>query len=148
MSDPNFENIGDRASHLVEELSELIKEVCKAQRFGWDAAYGGITNRERAQSELDDVLKRCKEVGLKISVETEPEAEHASTHLCLKRHNRDEAPPQASRILILRRLYGGGYVLDDDYILLWLKWIPDKAIVAWFGPLPKPEDLLLSGGEE
>lgn len=66
MSDPKYEHIGDRTDHLLEELFEFGKEVCKAKRFGWDVSYEGKTNRQRAQLELDDLLKRCIEVGLVV----------------------------------------------------------------------------------
>lgn len=63
MSDPRFENIGSPIVKLIEELSELIQELCKADRFGWTNYHPKepyLTNRERVEKEWRDVL-RAKE---------------------------------------------------------------------------------------
>ncbi len=36
MSHPDFKHIGSPAVRLIEECGELIKAICKAERFGYD----------------------------------------------------------------------------------------------------------------
>jgi len=40
---------------LIEELSEVQKELSKCLRFGPEHRYNGVSNLERALSELEDV---------------------------------------------------------------------------------------------
>lgn len=42
-------------THLNEECSEVIKEGCKALRFGLGGEYQGLTTRQRLVSEIADV---------------------------------------------------------------------------------------------
>ena len=35
MSDPKFKSIGNITTRMIEEAAEIIKSVCKAERFGW-----------------------------------------------------------------------------------------------------------------
>ena len=60
MSDPKFKNIGTPETRLIEELSELIQIVCKAQRFGWDSYHPNdpsLNNLELARKEWGDVTE-------------------------------------------------------------------------------------------
>lgn len=53
-------------SCLSEECSEIIKNVCKAQRFGLDSTYKDETNRDKIISELNDfmgVVRILQEIG-------------------------------------------------------------------------------------
>lgn len=69
MSDPKYMNIGEPATCLVEECSELIqscsyliKIICKAQRFGYLNYHPDTperTNIDHINAEIDDVMRRC-----------------------------------------------------------------------------------------
>ena len=58
MSDPRFIDIGHPAVLVIEECSELIKALCKAQRFGWmnyHPSQPERTNRMAVEEEMLDV---------------------------------------------------------------------------------------------
>ena len=62
--DDRYKNIGTVPTRTVEECSELIKAICKADRFGWENYIPGTNQRnlERVKDELHDVMYRCKEL--------------------------------------------------------------------------------------
>lgn len=70
--------LNGRLVHLVEECSEVIKEICKAQRFGlngdadWIDA-GEMPPKKRILNEIADVRRACDlvEADLKRSPEGE-----------------------------------------------------------------------------
>lgn len=60
MSDPKFKDIGSPSIKVIEECSELIKAVCKAERFGFLNHHPDRpekTNRDEIRAEMDDVVE-------------------------------------------------------------------------------------------
>lgn len=58
MSHPDYKHIGDPAIRLIEELSELIKVICKEERFGWYNWHPdrpNLTNLDELRNEWVDV---------------------------------------------------------------------------------------------
>ena len=57
MSHPDYENIGSPPVRFVEECSEIIKAVCKGERFGWQNWHPQrkLNNLEELKSEWMDV---------------------------------------------------------------------------------------------
>ena len=53
---PKYAHIGAADDKLIEEMSELTKELCKVKRFGMSN-----DNRERIILEIGDVEYRLKE---------------------------------------------------------------------------------------
>lgn len=55
---------------MIEELSEVTKEICKAQRFGLHDTNPttGITNSEAIQEELLDVIYIAERLGYTINM--------------------------------------------------------------------------------
>jgi hypothetical protein len=51
MSHPDYIDIGTPPTKMIEECSELIQALCKADRFGWSKE-----NIGRIDAEIDDVL--------------------------------------------------------------------------------------------
>jgi len=64
MSDPKYKYMGHPAVRTLEECSELIQALCKAQRFGWLSKNPivGITNWELCKKEITDVLEVVTEL--------------------------------------------------------------------------------------
>jgi hypothetical protein len=61
-----YKNIGTPNVCLIEECSELIKILCKVERFGWDNWHpkdkNKIPNSVLVWEEMDDVEFRMKQV--------------------------------------------------------------------------------------
>ena len=60
MSDPRFANIGSPSIKVIEECSELIQAICKAERFGYLNYHPDRpdkTNRDEIKAEMDDVVE-------------------------------------------------------------------------------------------
>lgn len=61
-----YKDVGDPVVKVIEECSELIKIICKAERFGWDNWHPDdptkTTNRELAKREMDDVVEAFEEL--------------------------------------------------------------------------------------
>jgi len=69
MSDPQFRNVGKVADRTIEECSELIKELCKARRFGWDNWHPKEPkklNVKRVYDEIQDVKSVIDELEMSI----------------------------------------------------------------------------------
>ena len=64
MSDPKYAHIGRPAIKLIEECSELIKAVCKGDRFGWEKHHPDrdMSNLEELINEWEDVQMRYWEL--------------------------------------------------------------------------------------
>lgn len=63
--DRRFENIGPVQVCLIEECSELIQAIMKAERFGYDNYNPDtpqITNAEQIRTEINDVRARCDQM--------------------------------------------------------------------------------------
>ena len=63
MVHPKFKDIGDPAIRLIEECSELIKAVCKGERFGWKNFHPDRkqTNLIELHNEWGDLQRSYKE---------------------------------------------------------------------------------------
>ena len=60
MSDPRFANIGSPSIKVIEECSELIQAICKAERFGYLNHHPdrpNKTNRDEIKAKMDDVIE-------------------------------------------------------------------------------------------
>lgn len=60
MSDKTYKHIGSPSIRVIEECSELIKAVCKAERFGYLNHHPdrpNRTNRDEIRAEMDDVVE-------------------------------------------------------------------------------------------
>ena len=61
MTNPKYQHIGSIDHRLIEECAELIKAICKAERFG----YGNFhPNRPKDswKTNRDDILKEIEDV--------------------------------------------------------------------------------------
>ena len=59
MCDPKFKDIGKPSIRVIEECAEVIKAVCKAERFGFSNNHPdrpNKTNRDEIKAEMDDVV--------------------------------------------------------------------------------------------
>ena len=65
MSNTKFLKIGSIEYRTIEECSELIQEICKAKRFGYDASHPndlGRMNAQRVYDEIQDVRQCINEL--------------------------------------------------------------------------------------
>ncbi|HDY66789.1 MAG TPA: hypothetical protein ENH85_03240 [Candidatus Scalindua sp.] len=66
MINTKYEHVGDSITKLIEECSELIHILCKAERFGWDNWHPDDpekkTNKSLVLSEIIDVEKQIREL--------------------------------------------------------------------------------------
>lgn len=71
MAHPDYQAVGTPSTRLIEECSELIKALCKAERFGlFDShpATPTVTNRDAILSEIADVERVIAEVRSKLTI--------------------------------------------------------------------------------
>ncbi len=65
-----YKDVGSPEINVIEECAELIKIICKAERFGIDSRNPLIpnvdTNRQRILQEINDVKDRCDRLTKKI----------------------------------------------------------------------------------
>ena len=76
MSNPKYANIGDPEDKVVEELSELIaectnliKEICKARRFGYFNYHPDEPpkmNIDRIKGEMSDCVESFERLEVKL----------------------------------------------------------------------------------
>ena len=69
MSHPKYKHIGDPAIRLIEECSELIKSICKGQRFGWSSFHPDlpkITNEDKMDAEMKDITEAYNDLKKRI----------------------------------------------------------------------------------
>lgn len=62
---PDYQQVGTPSTRLIEECSELIKALCKAERFGlfdYHPATPDVTNRDAILAEIADVERMIAEV--------------------------------------------------------------------------------------
>ena len=60
MSHPDFKHIGSPSIKVIEECSEVIKAVCKAERFGWLNHHPdrpNKTNMDEVKEEMADAVE-------------------------------------------------------------------------------------------
>jgi tRNA A37 threonylcarbamoyladenosine dehydratase len=70
MSHKEYYMYGSPEVQVIEECSELIKELCKIQRFGWFAidSKTGVeyNNKEAVKREMDDVIEAIERLAIKM----------------------------------------------------------------------------------
>lgn len=65
MSDQKYKNIGSPSIRVIEECSELIKAVCKAERFGYFNHHPDrptMTNSDEIKNEMEDVVEAFEDL--------------------------------------------------------------------------------------
>ena len=65
MSHPEWASIGTPETRTIEECSELIQALCKAQRFGWfnfHPDFPDRTNLSDVMGEMDDVVEAIEKL--------------------------------------------------------------------------------------
>ena len=65
MTNLMYKDLGSPETRVIEECSELIQEICKAERFGYFSSHPdnpGKTNFERIKSEMDDVVEAIEKL--------------------------------------------------------------------------------------
>jgi hypothetical protein len=76
VSDPRFIGVGHPAVRCIEECSELIKIICKAQRFGWHNWHPDDpekkSNLSLTLAEIADVRATCNELEALLRSPHEP----------------------------------------------------------------------------
>ena len=77
---------------LTEELSEVIKEVCKAQRFGLHDTNPttGVTNSEAIQQELLDVVFIANKLGYRTNISKEERTPRKQKYQKWFKYSREE----------------------------------------------------------
>jgi NTP pyrophosphatase (non-canonical NTP hydrolase) len=70
MSHPSYKHIGYPSTRLIEECSELIQALCKADRFGLENYHPDsfLSNSDCIQNEITDVLSAIEEYQLSLLV--------------------------------------------------------------------------------
>lgn len=69
MTDPKYKNIGEPPTRTIEECSELIQALCKAERFGWFNFHPRrpeSINVKEVEAEIDDVIVSCEKLRVYI----------------------------------------------------------------------------------
>lgn len=59
MSNPDYKNIGEVTARAIEEMADLTKNLCKAERLGWFTTMpdgDGITNLDDVKYGMDTVV--------------------------------------------------------------------------------------------
>lgn len=119
MTDPKYIKPGLDCAKTVmlEEMFELGKEICKADRFGWDNRWpvvAGESNRERAIKECDDVIGAATRLRTELIHSTPGGLHHQDFGLGIR-----AVKPDMGRIQNWRRVdaCGGlGYVIVGRFL--------------------------------
>ena len=64
MVDPEYQHIGRPPTKLIEECSEVIKAICKAERFGYQNHHPDrpdISNADEIETEIKDLIIALEE---------------------------------------------------------------------------------------
>jgi hypothetical protein len=68
MVHPDYAHIGDIETRVIEECSEVIKALCKVQRFGWFVHHptSDLRNVDKLQDEIEDLERVLAELKQKM----------------------------------------------------------------------------------
>ena len=69
MSDPKYKDIGSPTTKVIEECSELIQALCKADRFGWFNFHPSrpeSNNMDDVKREMDDVVEAIERLQIEM----------------------------------------------------------------------------------